>query len=181
MSISHLKSRSKGFTLVELLVVIAIIGTLATLLLIQLGVARAKARDAKRISDINQLRSAVELFYDDNNGIYPDADLYTLDTTFAAKYFANKKLPYDPVDAGSLAYKYHYASDTVKTRFHLWTNLENKAAAAFAADSDLNSEGWTGGATDGIDASQSTSEDCATGVGPQPAGAEDCIYDVGQE
>ena len=47
--------------MVELLVVIAIIGVLATLLLLQLGVARQRARDAKRIADINQVRTAVEL------------------------------------------------------------------------------------------------------------------------
>ena len=60
----------KGFTLVELLVVIAIIGILATLLLLQLGVARSTAKDAKRIADINQVRTALELYFDDN-GQYP--------------------------------------------------------------------------------------------------------------
>ena len=59
-------NKSRGFTLVELLVVIAIISVLATLLLLQLGVARAKARDAKRIADTNQVRSALELYFDDN-------------------------------------------------------------------------------------------------------------------
>ena len=60
----------KGFTLVELLVVVAIIGLLSTLAAVSLGSARSKARDAKRLSDIKQLSTALELYYSDNNG-YP--------------------------------------------------------------------------------------------------------------
>lgn len=62
----------KGFTLVELLVVIAIIGLLSTIAFISLNRARAKARDAKRISDVRQLQSALELYYNDqSNPSYP--------------------------------------------------------------------------------------------------------------
>jgi len=59
-----------GFTLIELLVVISIIGILSTLLMLQIGVARGKARDVKRIADMNQIRIALELFFD-SNGHYP--------------------------------------------------------------------------------------------------------------
>ena len=69
--LSFAKEKLGGFTLVELLVVIAIISILATLLLLQLGVARAKARDAKRIADINQVRSALELFLTTTDLILP--------------------------------------------------------------------------------------------------------------
>jgi len=55
--------KNKGFTLVELLVVIAIIGLLSTLAFVSLNNARAKARDAKRVSDVRQIQSALELFY----------------------------------------------------------------------------------------------------------------------
>ncbi|MCX6793221.1 MAG: prepilin-type N-terminal cleavage/methylation domain-containing protein [Candidatus Falkowbacteria bacterium] len=60
----------KGFTLIELLVVIAIIGVLSTMAIIALGNARAKARDAKRVADIKQISTALELYYADNNS-YP--------------------------------------------------------------------------------------------------------------
>ncbi len=60
----------KGFTLIELLVVIAIIGLLSTLAVVALGSAREKSRDARRLSDIKQIQTALELFYTDNNS-YP--------------------------------------------------------------------------------------------------------------
>ena len=68
-----MRNNKKGFTLIELLVVIAIIGLLSTLAVIALNNARGKARDAKRISDVKQLQSALELYYNDAAG-YPDDD-----------------------------------------------------------------------------------------------------------
>ena len=59
------KKRKKGFTLIELLVVIAIIGLLASIVLVSLGPVRAKARDAKRESDIRQIDLAMEMCADD--------------------------------------------------------------------------------------------------------------------
>jgi len=51
----------QGFTLIELLVVIAIIGLLSTLAVVSLNSARAKARDAKRVSDVKQISTLVEM------------------------------------------------------------------------------------------------------------------------
>ena len=62
----------KGFTLIELLVVISIIGLLSTMAVIALNNARQKARDAKRISDIKQIQTALELYFNDKNA-YPTA------------------------------------------------------------------------------------------------------------
>ena len=62
----------KGFTLIELLVVIAIIALLSTLAVVSLNNARAKARDATRVSDIKQMQTALELYFADQQG-YPGA------------------------------------------------------------------------------------------------------------
>ncbi|MEK7151646.1 MAG: prepilin-type N-terminal cleavage/methylation domain-containing protein [Patescibacteria group bacterium] len=166
---------SKGFTLVELLVVIAIISILATLLLLQLGVARAKARDAKRIADVNQVRSALELFFDDN-GRYMNTNVMT---TLKPTYLVN--IPRDPLAAGCTdtyagtvvgvlnCYGYAYTNTAAApSQMQVWAELEQRNANAIANDTDINSTGWSGAPVNG------TTETCTTAV------ASDCIYDSGQ-
>ena len=64
-------TRKKGFTLIELLVVIAIIGMLSSVILASLNTAREKARDARRLSDMKQIQTALEFYYD-KFGVYPN-------------------------------------------------------------------------------------------------------------
>ena len=55
--------KKKGFTLIELLVVIAVIGLLASIVSVQLGPVRAKARDASKKQNFVQIAQAMELCY----------------------------------------------------------------------------------------------------------------------
>lgn len=71
----NILKNKKGFTLIELLVVIAIIGLLATLAVVALNNARTKSRDAKRVSDIKQIQTALELYFVDANNYPPGASI----------------------------------------------------------------------------------------------------------
>ncbi len=64
------RHREGGFTLIELLVVVAIIGLLSSIVLIALISARQKSRNAKRIGDMTQMNTALELYFAANKG-YP--------------------------------------------------------------------------------------------------------------
>ena len=172
---------SRGFTLVELLVVIAIISILATLLLLQLGVARAKARDAKRIADVNQVRSALELFFDDNGAYLCTGSPCTgtnVMTSLKPTYLIN--IPRDPLAAGCTdtytgtavgsvnCYGYAFNPATAPSHMQVWAELEQKNTNALTNDADIISTGWSGAAAIG------TTEAC---VNTTPG---DCIYDSGQ-
>jgi len=55
----------KGFTLVELLVVISIIGVLSAILMVNFVGTRERARDSQRIQDMNTIKNALRLYYND--------------------------------------------------------------------------------------------------------------------
>ncbi len=82
--------RVSGFTLIELLVVISIIGLLSSIVLTSVNSARKKARDATRAADVKSLKTALEFYYDDNNG-YPtsngssNGDVLLSDATLVSK------------------------------------------------------------------------------------------------
>ncbi len=69
-----------GFTLIELLVVIAIIGILAGVILSSFTDSRKKARDAKRLTELHSIETALELYYGAHN-YYPSNQVIALDTS----------------------------------------------------------------------------------------------------
>lgn len=84
------KKGFKGFTLIELLVVIAIIGLLSSIIASPIQNARKKAKDTKKIAELNATQLALEQYAEANGGNYPP--------TLAA--LAGQYMPILPVYAG---------------------------------------------------------------------------------
>jgi len=67
---------SEGFTLIELLVTIAIIAVLSAVLIANMVGIRERAADTKLKNDLNQLKTALRLYYNDNQS-YPTLGVNT--------------------------------------------------------------------------------------------------------
>jgi|GEM_PF-481365 len=133
-----------GFTLIELLVVISIIGLLSSIVLTSVNSARAKARDARRIADLGQIRLALELYFD-TNGYYPQSncgwDCNGYRTSYDSGWDALAadlapyipSLPKDPINngcppwgAGCLSYSYgNVGRNTYPPQYDLTAHLED--------------------------------------------------------
>ena len=144
-----IKNIKGGFTLIELLVVISIISLLSSIVISSLNSARAKARDAQRMSDLNQLQTAIEMYISDHGsapevmsgkgGTYHPRGVSTfaevewdkLKTFLVPNYIP--KMPVDPLGYGAGDYRYAYSSpsdavdiDKYGSGYGLEATLENQ-------------------------------------------------------
>lgn len=67
----------EGFTLIEILVVVILLGILATIIIPQISVSTEDAKLNTLKTNLNHLRSAVELYYYQHNNTYPGATKHT--------------------------------------------------------------------------------------------------------
>jgi prepilin-type N-terminal cleavage/methylation domain-containing protein len=165
--------KNKGFTLIELLVVIAIIGILSSVVIASMNSARRKSRDARRISDISNIKTALEMYYDSEQS-YP-AGLAVLDDA-AAVYIP--KLPQDPTLAVDYTYvptgngTDPYACDAGLTpadpctTYLLGAILEDPTNPALDGDADGTATGFDG------------TGDATCAAAPAVAGVGEVCYDT---
>ncbi len=61
---------TRGFTIVELLIVIVVIATLASISVVAYNGIQQRARDSKRVSDINQIAKGLQLWSSETGGSF---------------------------------------------------------------------------------------------------------------
>ncbi len=66
------KQMARGFTLVEILIVVVILGILAAIVIPQFSSASESAKSSSLVSQIQTIRSQLELAQVQHNGTYPD-------------------------------------------------------------------------------------------------------------
>lgn len=109
--------RRAGFTLIELVVVISILAILAGALIPRVTNRMAQSRDARRLSDIQSIKNAIDQFYLDK-GYYPAADQnatyggwdVSQDGTFIPTLVKEGYLPgvaADPMNDETYQYRYY--------------------------------------------------------------------------
>lgn len=96
--------KQKGFTLFELLVSISIMAILVAIATMSYSSIQKKARDSRRITDMDSIQKAAEQYYSQNNYTYPATT-----GTFVSSGLL-RLWPTDPKEVGWTAYSYDIAT-----------------------------------------------------------------------
>lgn len=123
----------KSFTLVEILVVVTIISMLASVAAVSYSRFIKQSRDARRKTDIEQIRAAAEL-YRNFKGVYPSSLAFDGSGEIvdgATKYMT--KVPSDPLYTGPLTNTYYYISSDPFQTYNLCAYLEGGSTTSITA------------------------------------------------
>lgn len=97
---------AKGFTLIELLVVIGIIALILAIAVVNYRSANERSRNGRRLADLQQIRSAAEMFRADNPATgYPGSVAAMVPNYLPVT-------PLDPLSGSNYAYYYRRITST---------------------------------------------------------------------
>ncbi len=115
------RNQQYGYTLIEILVVVTIIGLVASISTVSYTILSKQSRDARRKADLEQIRSAIEMYRSNNtSGLYPTGFAMPCNSIVPINDASNTYLSRIPQDPKCPDYKYYFSSDgltyTVATR-----------------------------------------------------------------
>lgn len=125
-----INSNRRGFSLFELLVTISIIGILMAVAMVSYSSAQKKARDNRRVQDMNAIQKAAEQRYATNSYVYPQSTALSEWRTATGEQIM-EVFPTDPKNSGSYIYNYDgtFASGTGYCACALLEDTQNKGNA----------------------------------------------------
>lgn len=142
----------KGFTLIEMLIVVAIIGILSAVILVGLGPTQRTGRDARRLADLKQVQTALELYFQ-KEGVYPSSGNWNdLANTLKNAGIGVTDLPRDPTKSQ----EYLYSVNAAGSSYVLGAKLEDKNNPAWKSSvaPDQTNYPGTGNCYDGSGATE---------------------------
>ncbi|MEI7529214.1 MAG: type II secretion system protein [Elusimicrobiota bacterium] len=82
-----MKNKKAGYTLIELMIVVALISILLGIAVPKLVATMHRSKEGATKTNLSNIRAAIQVFYADNEGVYPEDDLVSL--TARGKYMNN--------------------------------------------------------------------------------------------
>ena len=123
---AHLHSHKKGFTILELLVVMALVSIVLSIIIVSTTGLKTKARDTTRLSHMNEIVTALNLYYT-NHGRFPIATseiTITSDDIMSVELEGDEVIQQTPTDPSHPTFTYRYISDSLGLDYILTFCLE---------------------------------------------------------
>ncbi len=130
----YMKSTNKnGFTILELLISIAIIAILTSIILVTISGIKERGRDARRLSDVNEIQKALNLYFSSHNifPVFPDEVSINGEDAFSELLKNEKFMSRVPADPVPTFGSYRYQSNSGGTNYSLGFCLETDTISRF--------------------------------------------------
>lgn len=130
----------KAYTLIEILIVTTIIVLLTAVAVVSYSTFLKQSRDAKRKTDLEQIRAALEMYRSDNNSYFAYAigncSSYTALTSGSPKYI--QSMPPDPKSSSGFYYSCEVSANDYTVGAFLETGTESPTCGNCGATTACN-------------------------------------------
>ncbi len=131
-----MKTKNSGFTLVEILIVVVILGILAAIVIPQFTQASTEARESSLASNLQTMRSQIELYKIQHSDVWPDvtdlasfeADMCTQGADGFGPYLL--KLPVNPFATGLVTFSSGAGASVPAAAKHWYVNTTDNTLHA---------------------------------------------------